>query len=42
MFSCFRKKKKKLKGKPPLVSEAVVSVKEPQRQATQQVKPDLL
>lgn len=42
MFSCFRKKKKKLKGKPPLAAEAVVSVKEPQHQAAQQVKPDLL
>ena len=42
MFSCFRKKKKKLKGKPPLASEAAISVKEAPQQATLQVKPDLL
>lgn len=37
MFSCFRKKKKKLKGKPPLASEAAISVKEAPQQATLQV-----
>lgn len=42
MFSCFRKKKKKLKGKPPLAAEAAVSEREPPEQATQQVKQDLL
>jgi hypothetical protein len=42
MFSCFRKKKKKLKGKPPLAAEAAAPERKPPEQATQQVKQDLL